>query len=149
MDKNAIQGLVLMALLTIVYFVYFAPKPPTPPPAGPENKTEQVENSTANPGEEDTQTPVAELSPEVQDSLQQAKKVSQFGSFAALTEGTAKDIQVLTDRFDLSINTKGASINRAYLNDYKTFDSLPLPIIDEKLPNTIDNLIIIVKGKIK
>jgi len=137
MDRNAITGLVLMTLLTIVYFTYFAPKPPPPKEnTSTESQTEQVEEA-----EGITETPtesVTELDPLAQDSIKRAQKVGKYGSFYQLTEGEAKNIEIKTDKFDLGINSKGGAIYSAYLNDYKTFDSLPLPMIDPNLPNNFD-----------
>ncbi|MDX2246156.1 MAG: membrane protein insertase YidC [Bacteroidia bacterium] len=126
MDRNSITGLVLMVLLTLVYFYFFAPKPVPPRPT---TNTENV--STVSPdslilGESVETTPeVAEV---VNDSQRVASLRDRYSDLHKLVAGEEKVVTVTTDELTINISTKGGHIQSAFLNGYKTFDSLPLPI---------------------
>ena len=137
MDRNAITGIVLMTLLTIGYLYFFAP---TPPPKTENNLSKAdsgqtiVDTVTAPENSPVTATEEAEMIDT--DSVASAKRLQKYGDFADLSQGEENQIKVITDKLTLLINTKGGGIASAYLNEYKTFDSLPLPVIAEHPNNT-------------
>ncbi|MEL6852228.1 MAG: membrane protein insertase YidC, partial [Bacteroidota bacterium] len=55
--------------------------------------------------------------------------VRTFGAFYQLVEGEEGSIEVSTDKLSLTIDNKGGAIREAFLNDFRTYDSLPLPVI--------------------
>jgi len=136
MDKNATIGFVLITLLLLVYFYFFAPQPPTrsetPEKEVATNTDPLPTNDTAtSPTIATTDTTVTDSA--AIDSMHTAELKSQYGDFYELVEGKSQKIKVTTDELTVVINTKGGFIESAHLNHYKTYDSLPLPIIS---PNT-------------
>ncbi|MEM6765251.1 MAG: membrane protein insertase YidC [Bacteroidota bacterium] len=130
MDRNALTGLILITILMLVYFQFFAPKPPTPEPKPP---TEQSEIAEATP-EEEVEVPIQQRIQE--DSLQRQTYEDLYGDFFPLLEGEEGSTPLTTDKLTLTINHRGGYIASAYLNEYKTFDSLALPIISEHPDNS-------------
>lgn len=52
----------------------------------------------------------------------------KFGPFAPLAQGENRKIKISTDKLNLVINTKGASLQPIYLPGFKTADKAPLSI---------------------
>ena len=131
MDRNAITGIVLMTLLTIGYLYFFAP---TPPPRTetekPTTENTQTAPDTSGQAEKGMELP-DQISQVDTDSVLQMKRVQKFGEFANLSEGEAEEIKVTTDKLTLLINTQGGAFTSVYLNDFKTFEEKPLPVITE------------------
>lgn len=129
-DRNSVIGIMLMVLLTVLYFV-FAPKP-EPAKADPANSdstpTEQIDRSSPS---QNAETAAAEEA--INDSVRQAI----HGDFSSLMAGEGQLVNVKTDKLDVTINTKGGYIVDAKLRDYKTFDSLPLPIVSKDLEHKL------------
>lgn len=129
-DRNSIIGIMLMVLMTVLYFM-FAPKP-EPTAQQPTNndsaQTEQIDRSTTT---DDTNTPVEEVV--VNDSV----RATIHGDFSRLMTGEGQLVTVTTDKLEVTINTKGGQIVEAKLRDYKTFDSLPLPIVSKDLEHQL------------
>ena len=123
MDKNAVTGIVLITLLFIVWYQFFAPKP-QPPTQVPQQETAVVEPEQQREPQLDTSA-----TPALSDSLQQVQLQSQYSDFSAVASGEAQQIEINTDQLSVYINTKGGLIEQAELSNYKTFDSLPLPIV--------------------
>jgi len=133
MDRNATTGFVLITLLLLTYFYFFAPKPPEPGPqpevtAVPEN----IESGTSE--RQGLRADTVALSAEVRDSLQNLELTRQYGAFAPLAQGETQHLRVKTDELTVNLSTLGGGIQSVFLNNYQTFDSLPLPIISDN-PN--------------
>jgi len=126
-DNTPVIGIVLMVLLTVLYFV-FAPKPEPKKDTQP-SITEQTDTSNTNP----TNTTQTSTEPVVPDSVLKAQQTATHGAFASLMQGEEKFITVSTDNLDVLISTKGGQIIDAKLKDYKTSDSLALPIVSKDL----------------
>ncbi|MEM9720839.1 MAG: membrane protein insertase YidC [Bacteroidota bacterium] len=132
MDRNATTGFVLITLLLITYFYFFAPKPPTPT----ENLSQtEITDSQVSPREVPTISEADTLPQTVKDSLEQVALNQTFGEFANLVQGEAKEVRIQTDELDVVLNTLGGAIQEVYLNNYLTFDSLPLPMIENNPEN--------------
>ncbi len=136
MDRNATIGFVLITMLLLVYFYFFAPKPPQPSPIENENTVAEVVP------QEEERTDISEIPNDtslidegVIDSLKTAKLKSRFGEFYQLAEGDSDLITVTTDELKVVINTKGGKVEAVYLNQYDTYDSLPLPVISNHPEN--------------
>ncbi|MEL7532978.1 MAG: membrane protein insertase YidC, partial [Bacteroidota bacterium] len=128
MDKNSATGLILILLLTMGYFMFFAPKPPE------QNET-PVEQTTTSPdtaAAEQTMSAVSRQDSVAQDSQRLKALADQYSDFYTLVEGEEAITTVTTDLLTLKISNKGGRIVEAYLNEYKTFDSLPLPMIQNE-----------------
>ena len=134
MDRNATTGFVLITVLLLSYFYFFAPKPPVP-----ETDPTQTENSLPEASLQKEESPqisqVDTLSAEEQDSLQQIQFSNTFGVFAPLVQGEAQEVVVKTDELTVTLNTKGGAVKEVLLNNYYTFDSLPLPMIQQHPEN--------------
>ena len=73
-----------------------------------------------------------ELSAKGNDSTLNAMQIKKFGKFAAMSHGENKDYIIETEKVKLRISSKGGSITYARLNNYRTYDSLPLVLFDSK-----------------
>ncbi|MFK7923718.1 MAG: membrane protein insertase YidC [Bacteroidia bacterium] len=125
MDKNSATGLILILLLTMGYFMFFAPEPPV-------QKQTTVEQTTTTPETADTEVSINAVSKQdsvLQDSQRVQALADEYSDFYTLIEGEERITTVKTDLLTLEISNKGGRIVEAYLNEYKTFDSLPLPLI--------------------
>lgn len=118
-------------MLTLGYFYFFAPKPPEKLPE--EVSVETPINENESPDSNSTVVD-SEIGGDVagtisSDSLELLQLKDKYSDFYQVVEGEGEIIKVVTDQLTLEINTKGGAIQAAYLNDFKTFDSLPLPIV--------------------
>jgi len=132
MDRNGLTGLLLIMMLVVAYYTIMSPqmKPP-------KNDTGEIANTDSIAQPEDEKPAAISEWDQLPDSLSNIEKDSiialksqeRFSDFGPFTKGTEKIIKVKTDKFTIELNSKGAQIHKATLNEYKTFDSLPLPII--------------------
>lgn len=124
----------LMGLLLFGFFYFSTPKPDENAPVqNTEQRTAQEiekENVEIETGEPDAVPKV------LSDSQRHSQLQDKYSEFWPLTEGNDDTITVKTEHLTVRISKRGGHIAAAYLNDYQTFDSLPLPIVD---PNP-DNL---------
>ncbi len=124
MDKNAVTGIVLITAMLMAWFYFFAPEPP--PPVPPQARTtEGIETPSL---EADSQAVVS--APEAGllagDS---ARLKDAYSDFFHLTTGTNQEITVKTDMLTATLNTKGGAFASVTLNEHRTYDSLPLPVV--------------------
>lgn len=126
MDKNSITGIILITLLTIGYFYFFPPTPP-PPEEAPRNTTELQVDRPVTPTTPDALTQA--VSPASDSAYQDSINQLKFGDFYALMQGEGEIVSITTDELTVNLNTQGGIIESAYLNNHKTFDSLPLPVV--------------------
>ena len=128
MDKNSIIGIILITLLTVGYFYFFPPTPPKPTEQAP-SRTEQQRVEAPNNSVAEGNVPNLS-SPTVPDSTyEDSIKRIKFGEFSALMKAEGEVVSVITDELTVNLNTKGGIIESAFLNNHKTFDSLPLPVV--------------------
>lgn len=127
MDRNAVIGLTLIMLLTAGY-LFFAPKP-EPPTKTPPAQTTQVEPRTDNPAL--TQTPSAS------DSSAAQALFDKYSDWSKVVTGEDKTFTVTTDLLTVKINSRGGYLREVYLNEYDTYDSLPLPVIQAHNSNKL------------
>ncbi|GAB4414895.1 MAG: membrane protein insertase YidC [Bacteroidia bacterium] len=122
MDKNAVTGIILITLLTFGWFYFFAPKPQAPDPVRTQTDTVRTVDPVI------AQTP-PEQSPVADDSAQMVDLQKKYSDLYTLVGGEGQTVEVKTDRLTVNIDTRGGQVASAYLNEYRTFDSLPLPIV--------------------
>jgi YidC/Oxa1 family membrane protein insertase len=127
MDKNQAIGLLLSGLLLVVYFQFFAPEPTPPVEEDP-----QTEQPAQAPVEADGENQASTLSavPEV-DSVQQLRNRQRYGVFAEAAQGEAQEIRVENEEMILTINTKGGTVERVVLKNYRDDKGEQLLLIDE------------------
>lgn len=157
MDRNTIVGLVLIAGIFLTFQVFFGPEKQEKK-EGDQTKTEQVDStakvkrdSTAmakqtrpfDPKDTTSFIPVgmsdsafAAMSDSAKAALIDNEKLSRFGHFAPLHEGEDKVITVETDKFSVDLHSLGGTVRNMILKEYKTWDSLPLPLITDDAANS-------------
>lgn len=136
MDKNSITGIILITMMVIGYYVYLSSQAPPPLPAQePSFSSSRVDTNTQTQERISEAVIVDEAVTESNDSLLQNQLKDRFSDFYLLTQGQEQIIEVVTDELTVKINTKGGAIYSVYLNEYQTFDSLVLPVIDEHPDN--------------
>ncbi|MEO1451742.1 MAG: membrane protein insertase YidC, partial [Bacteroidota bacterium] len=131
MDRNSVTGIILMTLLTLGYFYFFPPTPPEPSQSGP-TPTEQVDTNLPESQQAttpDAQPVLAGLDSTQADSVRQASLRDKYSDMWRLVEGTEEKVSIVTDKLTVELNTKGGTFDAVYLNEHKTFDSLPLPVL--------------------
>ena len=144
MDRNTTLGLVLIAGIVLTWFVFFNKGDETQKAADPAKKTLQdsvrvadadsaqrvllndADNAGAFYGMSDSAYNALSDSAKLALEAEAANKV--YGRFTPLRTGTDKVIRVETERYVVDLHTQGASIGDFFLKEYKTYDSLPLPI---------------------
>lgn len=120
MDRNSVIGFILIGVVLLVWMYYNTPKPSeirkTTADTTEQIQKEKVEKSQAVPSPEEK--PVADTA-------------GMFGKyFAAFKAGTEKIITIETDNFTAEITTKGGLIRKWELKKYKTWDKLPVQLVD-------------------
>ena len=120
MDKNSVIGLVLMFALIFVYFQFFAPEP-IQPPAKP--KTTSVADTSKKGSTANT---VAALP----DSAIIKQNAAKFGSLAAATIGTEKNVVLENDELKITFSTKGAGIKQVSLKKHKFWTGETFTLLD-------------------
>ncbi len=105
MDRNQAIGLTLMALVLLIYFVWFAPQPEPLPPAADSLSLQQTPAAPA--AEEPQASPV-------QDTLQVTPEI----------------INIETPDLKIAFSTKGGTISRLELKNFKTYNRKPLVLVD-------------------
>ncbi|MEM7038807.1 MAG: membrane protein insertase YidC, partial [Bacteroidota bacterium] len=63
------------------------------------------------------------------------EKFRRYGHFAPFYEGENKDITIETDKYLITMGTKGGYIRSMYFKDYTTSDSLILPLVERSDSN--------------
>ncbi len=135
-DRNSVIGIMLMVGLTALYFM-FAPKPDPKPQEQANEIAAQTEQTNENAATEEGSTETTGEVPTLNDSIRQAQMNSVHGAFAPLMKGEEQFITVTTDKLEITLSSHGGRIVDAKLRDYKTFDSLPLPIVSKELTHDL------------
>lgn len=143
MDRNTTLGLALIAGIVLTWMIFFGPSNETPPA---DKAAQTLLDSTKQRADEAAQQAAkaelggdavaAELPDSVfnalSDSAKQAviaqQNTKKYGYFAPLRTGNDRKIHVETDKFALDLHSRGAYVGGFFLKEYKTYDSLPLPI---------------------
>ena len=136
MDKNTIIGFVLIAAVLFGYSWFTKPTPEQLQELQRRNdsiaqveqkKLEEIQQSQMVAGNADSTITVLN-----EDSLRQVQMKEAFGIFSDFTTGENEKINLKNDLVSLSFSSKGGALTEATLNKYKTHDSLPLTLFDEK-----------------
>ena len=140
MDRNSLIGFVLIAGIFFTWMYFFQPE------AEPTQVKSSIEKSQPNSDNLDNLSEESEKSENLDslsnsnisvsgDSLQALALKDQFGAFSPVATGTETFIEARTDDLVMLFSSKGGKPIGAWLSKYKTYDSLPLPVIDEHLKN--------------
>ncbi len=65
------------------------------------------------------------------DSSLNVMQLQKFGSFAAVSHGEDKEFTIENSKIKIRISTKGGNITYAEINDYHTYDTLPLVLFNK------------------
>lgn len=132
MNKNTVIGLVLIFGLMVAYSLWFAPDPPEPEQTTKDttvtNQQEELSPDTADATEEKAQEARAEeraTAEQAQDTAKQAMP-EEGGSFMHAARGENTFYIVENELFRLKISKLGGRIAQVKLNNYETYDSLPV-----------------------
>lgn len=120
MDRNQLVGLLLILALFVGY-QYLVPKPP------PEKKPAQT-TKTVQPKPGSAAVATA--------PLDSAAARTQFGAFASVATGQARDIVVENPDVRVTFSTQGGRVKEVLLKKYQTFDKKPLLLIDANTSET-------------
>ena len=156
MDRNSIIGLVLIVGIVITWSVFFSPdreetKPNSIPSTSQQDTFPDLPDAPIPAGGVITDAPSLNrdsyrplgmadsvynaLSETAKDSLFAAASEERYGVFGPLAAGEDKVIHVSTDKLEFDLHTKGGMIRPLILKEFKTYDSLPLPLITEDEAN--------------
>jgi YidC/Oxa1 family membrane protein insertase len=141
-QRNVIIATILVAVIMFGWMFWFSPQPqPSPQASGPADTTQQAEPSATA----DTAAPdptgaaadtaaeaTADAEPRAGRSPSAAPPTPAADSVtAAALQGTARDIVVETDLYTAVLSTKGGTLQRFTLKEYKQFNQVdPVQIVD-------------------
>lgn len=127
MDKNQVTGLILISLLLFAYYYFFAPK--TEPVETEEPTTEIIRDE---PEVAATDSLVREEPVEAPGEIKEDTiSTGEYGPFTAILKGQEEEIEIENDLVKFTFSTKGGTIKRVLLKEFKTYDQEPLVLIDE------------------
>ena len=125
MDRQAIIGFVLIAVIFIVWMFYMAPDPQDVPQKQP--VTTETTDSVTKQAETASPAPVSTDTTSISDSRK------MYGAwFTETAEGSKQSVVVETRTYIAEFSTLGGSISRWTLKDFSTWDDRPLQLIDWK-----------------
>ena len=141
MDRNTIIGLVLIAGIVFTWSVFFAPKDSDNPQ--PKTPTE-APISVGNGASSDEMQPVkptgtsvplgytdslwSSMTDSAKTAVLAAEKQVEHGEFSRLYQGEDRVIEVETENLKVQLHTKGGLVGNLWLKNFRTHDSLILPI---------------------
>jgi YidC/Oxa1 family membrane protein insertase len=126
MDRNQIIG-ILLILAMLVGYQLLVPKPA--PEKQPAQKTQ-----TTRPKSESA---AAAAINKAEQPIDSAAMKAQFGNFATVATGEARDIIVENKDIKVTFSTHGGRVKEVILKNYKTYDQKPLVLIDEQSSQTL------------
>lgn len=133
MDKNTIYGFILIALIIIGFSWLSRPNEKE------QARQKQISDSIALVQQQaETQTTVSSKNPAKTDSTPSKDStnlkvsVDSLGSFSAAANGVEKYYTLENELIKVIISNKGGRICSVNLKKYRTYDSLPLTLFDEK-----------------
>lgn len=152
MDRNSIIGILLIIGIMIGYSIFMSPSAEElAQMKRSQDSITRIENARLEAIARDTAgqasqariqevaadtTPVAVTAADSTintDSLQNVALAQQYGVFGPVAKGEEKHFTLENDELEVKISSKGGSIVYARLKNYRTYDSLPLILINEKL----------------
>ncbi|GAB3885041.1 membrane protein insertase YidC [Spirosoma agri] len=126
MDRNQIIGIVLI-LAMLVGYQLLVPKP------APEKKAAQITQTTKPTTASGAEAAISKA----EQPLDSAAAKAQFGDFATVASGEARDIVVDNKDIKVTFSTQGGRVKEVILKNYKTYDQKPLVLIDDQSSKTL------------
>lgn len=132
MDRNTILGFVLMAAVLFGYTWFMQPSPEQKAAMQRhQDSLIQVENARlAEIRAEQVALEAAQVETETEVTDTQSRLRSEYVDFAPFAEGENETITLSNPQVKLTFSTLGGRLTEAVLNDYRTYDSLPLMLFD-------------------
>ncbi|MFK7969068.1 MAG: membrane protein insertase YidC [Bacteroidia bacterium] len=129
-DKNSTIGLMLMMALLGIYFFYFYPQAQKEAEIAQQQQIEMQKQIDQQQDELDKQAEITNPTetPQQADSSIQAEMTANYGAFAPIMDGEAKTVNVKTDKLDLTLTTKGGTVEAVYFTEHKTYGGEPQPL---------------------
>lgn len=141
MDRNSVIGFILISVLLIAYFIYNREQVEAQQAIAQQEQARQdsleavrIQDSLANlPAI--PPTPVAEEEePSARvpgnDSLILQQKLTEYGPFAPLTEGTEQLYTIENEKIKVTLSNKGGQVYAVEVKGYKTFNEEPVMLVD-------------------
>ncbi|MCZ7557451.1 MAG: membrane protein insertase YidC [Bacteroidia bacterium] len=129
MDRQAVIGFVLIAVIFIVWMFYMAPEPQPQQPKAEQPSAAAQEQQV----QKDTNVSLPSSTDTAVDTLAPSIPQQRFGRwFAETSDGEKRSIVVETEKYIAEISTHGGSIARWTLKGFNTWDGRPLQLIDWK-----------------
>lgn len=133
MDKNTIIGFLLMAVVLFGYTWYMQPSPEQKAAMQRyQDSLLQVENARLAQLDNEAQLPVATTPEEVAVDEHTARLRNEYVDFAPFAEGEEELITLSNPQLTLTFSTRGGRLAQAVLNEYSTYDSLPLMLFNQE-----------------
>ena len=138
MDRQAIIGFVIIAVLFVLWMIYTAPDPET---VQQQQTAEQTQRETPQPppsdqnGEDEIGTPAAAAQSALPDTTASGAEERYGKWFRHLTDGDDITFTVETELYDVVFSARGGTIKRWTLNNFQTWRDNPLQLIDWERKN--------------
>ncbi len=135
MDRNAIIGFVLIAVLFVGWMLYTAPSQEELQQQRNQEQQQQLEELEKLKAEKAAAEAVEMSAPQTQvaDSSVQSADFSRYGMwFDHLAKGKEQTFTIETEKYVATFSTKGGSIKRWHLKGFTTWNDKPLQLIDWK-----------------
>lgn len=133
MDKRSILALVLITVIIIGWMMYMSITT-KPVPKDEDFKTELTDTNAINQNKVQTDSAVIDSSMiQVSDSSLKANKLNvKYGSFSQFAVGEKTLITVENELTKMQVSSKGASLSRFELNNFKNWNKKPVQLINNK-----------------
>ncbi len=140
MDRQAIIGFVIIAVLFVLWMFYTAPDPETARQQQTAEQTQEEEQKTPadQVTEGDVETPAAAEAPAAADSTDSEAEGKYGKWFGHLVDGRDITFTVETELYDVVFSARGGTIKRWTLSDFTTWKDNPLQLIDWKRKNDVN-----------
>ncbi len=132
MDRNTIIGFLLMAVVLFGYTWYMQPSPEQKAAMQRyQDSLLQVEN-TRLAEMNNVETAVTEPVGETTVDEHSARLRNEYVDFAPFAEGEEKTVTLSNPQVTLTFSTHGGRLTQAVLNEYNTYDSLPVMLFNSE-----------------
>ena len=132
MDRNTIIGFLLMAVVLFGYTWYMQPSPEQKAAMQRyQDSLLQVEN-TRLAEMNNVETSVTEPVEETTVDEHSARLRNEYVDFAPFAEGEEKTVTLSNPQVTLTFSTHGGRLTQAVLNEYNTYDSLPVMLFNSE-----------------
>lgn len=130
MDRNAVIGIILIAVLFVAWMLYTSPSPEELQQQQKQELARQkAENKAAKEAPLQKQKPSASAVPA--DSSSAEAEFNRFGMwFGHLAKGRDQTFTVETEKYEVIFSSRGGSIKRWRLKNFDTWNNKPLQLID-------------------